>query len=148
MSAPASSSSARNVPPLDTNSKLSLEEIASANRRAQIDGVAAGTCAGFLGGFISTKMLSQTRNLGLLSGVLTGSIVGYLLTQESLKLQLAKARASHSELRAHLSGSSLSATSSPDDRIAPETWDLGKGERGVGGMEGYQDKYQTTRGDH
>ncbi|GAA5823061.1 hypothetical protein JCM11251_007471 [Rhodosporidiobolus azoricus] len=146
MSSPSTSSSAPNVPPLARNAGLSLEEIGSANRRAQIDGVAAGTCAGFLGGFISTKLLKQTRNVGLLSGILTGSIVGYLFTQESLKLQVAKARASNAELQQHLASTSL--TSSPDDKIAPETWDLGKGERGVNGMEGYADKYQTTRGDH
>lgn len=27
-------------------------------------GIAAGTCAGFLGGFISTRMLRQSRNIG------------------------------------------------------------------------------------
>ncbi|GAA5863715.1 hypothetical protein JCM3774_001224 [Rhodotorula dairenensis] len=116
--------------------RLTVEEVGAANRRAQIDGVAAGTCAGFLGGFISTRLLRQSRNIGLLSGVLTGSIVGYLFTQESLKIQLAKARAAQSTLQEHLS---------PDDT---ELWDLSKGERGVNGQEALQDKYATTRGDH
>ncbi|GAA6010587.1 hypothetical protein JCM10207_007751 [Rhodosporidiobolus poonsookiae] len=132
----SSSSSSPHIPPLDSNSHLSLEDIGAANRRAQLDGVAAGTCAGFLGGFISTKMLRQSRNLGLLSGILTGSIVGYLFTQESLKLQLAKARASSAQLASHLG------------RVPPETWDLTKGESGVNGQEGLEDRYATTRGDH
>lgn len=116
--------------------RLTIEEVGAANRRAQIDGIAAGTCAGFLGGFISTRMLRQSRNIGLLSGVLTGSIVGYLFTQESLKIQLAKARASQTKLHEHLSP------------VDAELWDLSKGERGVNGQETLQDKYATTRGDH
>lgn len=60
----------------------------------------------------------------------------YLFTQESLKIQLAKARASQTKLHEHLS---------PADA---ELWDLSKGERGVNGQETLQDKYATTRGDH
>ncbi|GAA5945414.1 hypothetical protein JCM10213_005971 [Rhodosporidiobolus nylandii] len=140
MSAPQTSG----VPPLDLTQGLSMEEIGAANRRAQIDGVAAGTCAGFLGGFISSKMLRQSRNLGLLSGILTGSIVGYLFTQESLKLNLAKARSSHQELSAHLG----TLKAEEESRIPPETWDNTRGERGVNGLEGLEDRYATTRGDH
>ncbi|GAA5988159.1 hypothetical protein JCM11641_003616 [Rhodosporidiobolus odoratus] len=142
--------SAPGVPPLESNSKLSLEEIGSANRRAQIDGVVTGTCAGFLGGFISSKLLRQSRNIGLLSGILTGSIVGYLFTQESLKLNLAKAHASHASLRSHLSPTFTSSSMSLRDgeRIPPETWDLSKNEGGVNGLEGFEDKYASTRGDH
>ncbi|GAA6046902.1 hypothetical protein JCM3770_003420 [Rhodotorula araucariae] len=114
--------------------ELSLKEVGDANRRAQLDGVAAGTCAGFLSGFLTSKLLKQGRNLGLLSGLLSGSIVGYIFTQESLKLQLAKARASHAQLRAHLS---------PAEQLG-----LDGGERGVGGLDALEDKYATTRGDH
>ncbi|BGP18399.1 hypothetical protein JCM10213v2_006465 [Rhodosporidiobolus nylandii] len=128
MSAPQTSG----VPPLDLTQGLSMEEIGAANRRAQIDGVAAGTCAGFLGGFISSKMLRQSRNLG------------YLFTQESLKLNLAKARSSHQELSAHLG----TLKAEEESRIPPETWDNTRGERGVNGLEGLEDRYATTRGDH
>ncbi|GAA5856931.1 hypothetical protein JCM8547_008471 [Rhodosporidiobolus lusitaniae] len=141
-------SSAPGVPPLDLNSKLTMEEIGSANRRAQIDGVAAGTCAGFLGGFISTKLLRQSRNLGLLSGVLTGSIVGYLITQESLKLQLAKARSTSASLRAYLAEMGKDEGVDMQGRLPKETWDMSKGEGGYGGQEGLSDKYATTKGDH
>lgn len=59
----------------------------------------------------------------------------YVFTQESLKLQLKKATLSNQELRKHLSE-------------REEVWDLSKGERGVNGMEGFEDKYASTRGDH
>ncbi|GAA6031507.1 hypothetical protein JCM8097_006489 [Rhodosporidiobolus ruineniae] len=151
MSAPTSSSSSSPsptspaIPPLDFNSKLSIDEIGKANTRAQIDGVAAGTCAGFLSGFMSTKLLKQSRNLGLLSGLITGSVVGYLFTQESLKLNLAKARKAHVDLQAHLSPSSASTV---EGAVPPETWDLSKPEGGHGGQEGLTDRWATTRGDH
>ncbi|GAA5934462.1 hypothetical protein JCM1841_004291 [Sporobolomyces salmonicolor] len=122
------------------SSHLSLEDISTANRRAQIDGVAAGTCAGFLGGFLSTKMFKQSRNVGLLSGILTGSVVGYIFTQESLRLQLAKAESAAADLRRHLGAGG--------EGEAQQPWDLSKGERGVGGQEGLEDRYATTRGDH
>ncbi|GAA5906351.1 hypothetical protein JCM5296_003177 [Sporobolomyces johnsonii] len=125
------------------SSHLSLEDIATANRRAQIDGVAAGTCAGFLGGFLSTKLFKQSRNVGLLSGVLTGSVVGYIFTQESLRLQLAKAEAAAADLRRH-----LGSAGEGGEAQEQQQWDLSKGERGVGGQEGLEDRYATTRGDH
>ncbi|GAA5848086.1 hypothetical protein JCM3766R1_006401 [Sporobolomyces carnicolor] len=144
MSFPTSSSSTRPAPTATTlperSPHLSIKEIGDANRRAQLDGVAAGTCAGFLSGFISTKGLKMSRNIGLLSGLLSGVFVGYIFTQESLKIQLKKAQLSNAELRKHLSSSS----SGGDE----QTWDMSSGERGVNGMEGFQDKYATTRGDH
>lgn len=63
----------------------------------------------------------------------------YLFTQESLKIQLAKARVSQTALRSHL-GESAEADA--------QLWDLSKGERGSNGQESLQDKYATTRGDH
>ncbi|GAA5906830.1 uncharacterized protein JCM6883_005702 [Sporobolomyces salmoneus] len=128
-----SPSSSATLPERSPN--LSLKEIGDANRRAQLDGVAAGTCAGFLSGFLSTKGLKMSRNVGLLSGLISGVFVGYVFTQESLKLQLKKATLSNQELRKHLSE-------------REEVWDLSKGERGVNGMEGFEDKYASTRGDH
>ncbi|TNY22934.1 hypothetical protein DMC30DRAFT_414673 [Rhodotorula diobovata] len=124
--------------PTPSPTELPLKDFGDANRRAQLDGVAAGTCAGFLSGFITSRLLKQSRNLGLLSGLVTGSVVGYLFTQESLKIQLAKARASHAQLRAHLSESD-----SPDAHLG-----LDGREKGFGGLEGLEDKYATTRGDH
>ncbi|POY72276.1 hypothetical protein BMF94_4578 [Rhodotorula taiwanensis] len=114
--------------------RLTIEEVGAANRRAQIDGVAAGTCAGFLGGFISSRLLRQSRN------------VGYLFTQESLKIQLAKARATQTALKQHLGGAEPGTIPLATDDA--ELWDLSKGERGSNGQESLQDKYATTRGDH
>ncbi|GAA5885661.1 hypothetical protein JCM16303_003103 [Sporobolomyces ruberrimus] len=143
MSFPTSSSSSPIIPPPGTSlpersPHLSIKEIGDANRRAQLDGVAAGTCAGFLSGFMSTKAFKMSRNVGLLSGLTSGVIVGYIFTQESLKIQLQKAQTSNAELRRHLTS----------DQNGEEVWDLSKGERGTGGMEGFEDKYASTRGDH
>ncbi|GAA5856795.1 hypothetical protein JCM9279_002019 [Rhodotorula babjevae] len=118
------------TPPID----LPLKDFGDANRRAQLDGVAAGTCAGFLSGWITSRLLRQSRNLGLLSGLMTGTVVGYLFTQESLKLQLAKARAAHAQLQSHLS---------PEQQLG-----LDGREKGFGGLEGLEDKYASSRGDH
>lgn len=108
----------------------------------------------------------MSRNVGLLSGLLSGVFVGwatplslyllcdsasliettiggcrYIFTQESLKIQLKKASLANDELRKHLTGGERGAG-------GEEIWDLSKGERGVNGMEGYEDKYASTRGDH
>ncbi|GAA5970819.1 hypothetical protein JCM3765_005576 [Sporobolomyces pararoseus] len=138
---PSSSSPSPSTAQPERSYNLSLKEIGDANRRAQLDGVAAGTCAGFLSGFISTKGLRMSRNVGLLSGLLSGVFVGYIFTQESLKIQLKKASLSNDELRKHLTGGERGAG-------GEEIWDLSKGERGVNGMEGFEDKYASTRGDH
>ncbi|GAA5947819.1 hypothetical protein JCM3775_005242, partial [Rhodotorula graminis] len=71
----------------------------------------------------------------LLSGLMTGTVVGYLFTQESLKLQLAKARAAHAQLQSHLS--------SPEEQLG-----LDGREKGFGGLEGLEDKFASTRGEH
>ncbi|BGP09976.1 hypothetical protein OF846_003652 [Rhodotorula toruloides] len=113
---------------------ISLDALGEAKKRAGIDGVVAGTCAGFLSGFLSTKAFKMSRNTGLLSGLMAGSFVGYIFTVESLKLHVAKARTAQAELHRHLMGESAD--------------DMMRGERGVGGLEGLEDKYQTTRGDH
>ncbi|GAA6018336.1 hypothetical protein JCM11491_005937 [Sporobolomyces phaffii] len=132
--------------PPDRSPHLSIKEIGDANRRAQLDGkkltitslslfgVAAGTCAGFLSGFLATKGLRLTRNVGLLSGLASGVAVGYIFTQQSLRVQLAKADHANTELRRHLG-----------QQHPPPPADH---EGGVGGMEAFHDKYQTTRGDH
>lgn len=140
-------------------------------------GVAAGTCAGFLSGFLSTKGLKMSRNTGLLSGLLSGVVVGsvspfsfsrlngmglmkneirYIFTQESLKIQLKKAQDSNEALKKHLEQDDKRGGFVPDERGMEgmslrerrEVWDMTRGERGSGGMEGFEDKYQSTRGDH
>jgi hypothetical protein len=58
-----------------------------------------------------------------------------------LRIQLKKASLSNAELRRHLSNEERGAG-------GEEVWDLSKGERGVNGMEGFEDKYASTRGDH
>ncbi|SCZ89274.1 BZ3500_MvSof-1268-A1-R1_Chr1-1g01074 [Microbotryum saponariae] len=121
--------------------KLNFDELGDANRRAQIDGIASGAAAAFLAGQISTRLLKQGRNAGLLSGLI------YLMTGHSLSIYLHQAQQSRLALRARLAESSSSG--SPADGTSPEqAWDLNRHEGGVGGMEVMTDKYRSTSGDH
>jgi len=119
----------------------------------------------------------MSRNTGLLSGLLSGVVVGsvspfsfsrlngmglmkneirYIFTQESLKIQLKKAQDSNEALKKHLEQDDKRGGFVPDERGMEgmslrerrEVWDMTRGERGTGGMEGFEDKYQSTRGDH
>ena len=80
----------------------------------------------------------------------------YIFTQESLKIQLKKAQDSNEALKRHLSNENEGGGFVPDERGLEgmslrerrEVWDMSKGERGTGGMEAFEDKYQSTRGDH
>lgn len=42
----------------------------------------AGTCAGFLGSFATSRVLKQNKNLALISGLMTGVLTGqsFILT--------------------------------------------------------------------
>ena len=66
----------------------------------------------------------------------------YLFTQESLKIQLAKARAAHAQLQSHLSPSDPSAAQ------VEHQLGLDGREKGFGGLEALDDKFASTRGDH
>ncbi|GAA6063097.1 hypothetical protein JCM10212_003295 [Sporobolomyces blumeae] len=149
------STSPTDAAPLAPRTSLSIDEIGNANRRAQLDG--------FLSGFMSTRAFKMSRNTGLLSGLLSGVVVGYIFTQESLKIQLSKAEKSRVDLNRHLDPSSAPIASSTsgagfkawgndmslrEDGNKEVMWDLSKGERGSGGMEEFHDKYASTRGDH
>lgn len=69
----------------------------------------------------------------------TGTIAGYIFTQTSLKVHLAKASATSTTLR-----DALEAQGKEDAR---KFWDNER-EGGAGGQEGLHDKYASTRGDH
>ncbi|KAK4047863.1 hypothetical protein OIO90_006024 [Microbotryomycetes sp. JL221] len=129
-------------PPSHATDKPSIlnDEVGKANRRAQ--GVVAGVAAGFLSGQATLRLFKQSRNASLLSGLISGAFVGYTLTQQSLKLHLAKAQQSHEQLRAH-----MSQLSNKDDNDAAR-WDMNRREPGSGGQELLEDPYATTRGDH
>ncbi|KAM0748649.1 hypothetical protein T439DRAFT_327909 [Meredithblackwellia eburnea MCA 4105] len=138
----SSSSDPRNGLPLEA---LTMDQIGAANRAAQMDGLGVGGLAGFLGGFLSHRLFRQSRNVALLSGLLTGSLAGYIFTQTALKVHLAKASASSTVLRDALSSSSSSEL---EGRRQWTNHDDNEREGGVGGLEGLHDKYATTRGDH
>ncbi|KAI5478699.1 hypothetical protein MNV49_004726 [Pseudohyphozyma bogoriensis] len=124
---------------------LTIEEIGQANRSAQIDGLMAGASAGFLGSFLTTRLFKQSRNVGLLSGLL------YLFTQASLSSNLARASHSGVLLRARLADAAATqggqSPAEVEERLSKAYWSNER-EGGVGGMEEMKDKYQTTRGDH
>ncbi|SCV71483.1 BQ2448_3071 [Microbotryum intermedium] len=160
--------------PQDPN-KLNFDELGDANRRAQIDvrptraqqqapasnllshhtiapvtlgglqGIVSGAAAAFLAGQFSTRLLKQGRNAGLLSGLIAGVGVGYLMTGHSLSIYLHQAQQSRLALRARLAETSEGSKLDP---TSPQPWDLNRGEGGVGGMELMTDKYRSTSGDH
>jgi len=69
---------------------------------------------------------------------------------------LKKAQDSNEALKKHLEQDDKRGGFVPDERGMEgmslrerrEVWDMTRGERGTGGMEGFEDKYQSTRGDH
>lgn len=56
--------------PIVVPERLSVGEIAKANKAAQLDGVGAGGVTGFLGGFISHRLFKMSRNVSLISGLM------------------------------------------------------------------------------
>lgn len=56
--------------PIVIPERLTVGEIAKANKAAQLDGVGAGGVTGFLGGFISHRLFKMSRNVSLVSGLM------------------------------------------------------------------------------
>lgn len=129
-------------PPLDPKGlqleSLSIDDIGKANRSAQLDGVAAGACAFPLASLLSSRLFKQSKNVALLSGLLAATATGYLFTQASLSTHLAQASKASTLLREKLAA---------DGATTEQLMKFDK-EGGTQGLELYEDKYASTRGDH
>lgn len=104
----------------------------------------SGAAGGFLASQLSLRVFKQSRNVALLSGIVAGSAVGYLVVQEALRLNLAKARASSLALRESLRDRDGGVSG------GEVAWDLQRREGGAPGtgLETMEDPYRTSSGDH
>ncbi|PWN35322.1 uncharacterized protein FA14DRAFT_171979 [Meira miltonrushii] len=122
---------------------LPMAEVGKVNRKGQLRGTATGIFSGVLGALFVRNGLKRSPNATVMSGLLIGSLTGYISStiyvKEGLRILEEKKQ-------------SLRSTVDRDTDLM-NTLDMQAGqnpnfEAGVAGLHEFQDRSHSTRGDH